>query len=55
MIDPDFAGEFGLILQNGRKIDYVWASLVAQLIKNLPAMKKTLVWFLGWKDVLEKG
>ena len=31
-----------------------WASLVAQLIKNPPAMQETLVWFLGWEDPLEK-
>ena len=30
-------------------------SLVAQTVKNLPAMKKTWVQFLGWKDPLEKG
>ena len=29
--------------------------LVAQLVKNLPAMQKTLVQFLGWEDLLEKG
>ena len=29
--------------------------LVAQLVKNLPAMQETLVWFLGQKDPLEKG
>ena len=32
-----------------------WASLVAQLVKNLPAMQETWVWSLGWKDPLEKG
>ena len=31
------------------------ASLVAQLIKNLPAMQETPVQFLGWEDPLEKG
>ena len=31
------------------------ASLVAQLVKNLPVMQKTLVQFLGQKDLLEKG
>ena len=31
------------------------ASLIAQFIKNPPAMQKTLVRFLGWKDPLEKG
>ena len=30
------------------------ASLVAQLIKNLPAMQEILVGFPGWKDLLEK-
>ena len=32
-----------------------WASLIAQLVKNLPAMQETLVQFLGWEDPLEKG
>ena len=31
------------------------ASLIAQLVKNLPAMQKTLVRFLGQEDPLEKG
>ena len=30
------------------------ASLLAQLVKNLPAMQKTGVQFLGWGDPLEK-
>ena len=30
------------------------ASLVAQLVKNLPAMEETWVQFLGWEDPLEK-
>ena len=30
------------------------ASLVAQLVKNLPAMQETLVRFLGQEDTLEK-
>ena len=33
----------------------IWASQVAQLVKNLPAMQETLVRFLGWEDPLEKG
>ena len=32
-----------------------WASLVAQMVKNLPAMQETLVQFLGWEDPLAKG
>ena len=34
---------------------YSWASLVAQLVKNLPTMWKTWVQSLGWEDPLEKG
>ena len=32
-----------------------WASLVAQLVKNLPEIWETLVQFLGLEDSLEKG
>ena len=31
------------------------SSLVAQLVKNLPAMQETPVRFLGQEDLLEKG
>ena len=31
------------------------SSLIAQLVKNLPAMQETLVRFLGGEDPLEKG
>ena len=34
---------------------YYWASLVAQLVKNPPAMQETWVQSLGWEDSLEKG
>ena len=34
---------------------HIWASLVAQLVKNPPAIKGTWVRSLGWKDPLEKG
>ena len=34
---------------------YCWASLVAQLVKNLPAMQETWVQSLGREDSLEKG
>ena len=33
---------------------YTWASLVAQLVKNLPAMQETPVLSLGWEDPREK-
>ena len=29
--------------------------VVAQIVKNLPAMRETWVRFLGWKDPLDKG
>ena len=32
-----------------------WASLVAQLVKNLPAMQETWIRSLGWGEPLEKG
>ena len=32
-----------------------WASLVAQMVKNLSAMQETQVWSLGQEDPLEKG
>ena len=31
------------------------ASLIAQLVKNLPKTQETWVQSLGWEDVLEKG
>ena len=34
---------------------YIWASLLAQLINNPPAMQETPVRFLGQEDPLEKG
>ena len=33
---------------------YVWASLIAQFVKNLPAMQEALVQYLGQEDSLEK-
>ena len=33
---------------------YSWASLVTQLVKNLPTMLETWVQSLGWEDPLEK-
>ena len=31
-----------------------WASLIAQLVKNLPAMQEILVQILGWEEPLEE-
>ena len=57
------AGDLGLILGLGRSggegigypLHYPSASLVAQLVKNPPAMWETWVPSLGWEDPLEKG
>ena len=57
------AGDPGLIPgpggSTGEGIDYPlqysWASLVAQLVKNPPAMWETWVQSLGWEHPLEKG
>ena len=38
----------------GHNLVTKWPSLIAQLVKNLPAMQDTLVQFLGWEDPLEK-
>ena len=39
----------------GYSLQYSWTSLVAQLVKNPPAMQETRVQSLGLEDVLEKG
>ena len=39
----------------GYPLPYSWASLVAQAVKNLPAMQETWVQSLGWQDPLEEG
>ena len=39
----------------GYPFQYSWASLVAQVVKNPPAMQETWVQSLGWEDPLEKG
>ena len=57
------AGDLGLIPGSGRfpgegigyPLEYSWASLVAQLVKNPPAMQETSVQSLGWEDPLERG
>ena len=39
----------------GYPLQYSWAFLVAQLVKNPPAIQETWVQSLGWEDPLEKG
>ena len=56
-------GDLGLVPGLGRSageeigypLEYSWASLVAQLVKNLPTVWKTWVQFLGWEDPLKNG
>ena len=56
------AGDPGSISGSGRcpgegvgyPLQYSWASLVVQLVKNLPTMWEIWVWSLGWEDPLEK-
>ena len=45
------------ILSPQFKLQYTYfrASLVAQMVKNLPAMQETWVRSLGWEDPLKKG
>ena len=54
-----YADDTTLMAENAEEltiiIDVVWASLVAQLVKNPPAMQETWVQSLGWEDPLEKG
>ena len=57
------AGDPGSIPWSGRSpgegigypLEYSWASLVAQTVKNLPAMWETWIRSLGGEDSLEKG
>ena len=39
----------------GYPLQYSWAFLVAQPVKNPPVMRETWVRSLGWEDPLEKG
>ena len=39
----------------GYPLQYFWAFLVAQMVKNSPTMWETWVWSLVWEDPLEEG
>ena len=39
----------------GYPLQYSWASLMSQIVKNPPAMWETWVLFLGWEDLLGQG
>ena len=55
--DPGSIPGSGISAEEGidYPLQYSWASLVALLVKNLPAMWETWDQFLGWEDPLEKG
>ena len=55
--DPDSIPESGISAGEGKgyPLQYSWASLLAQLVKNPPAMQETWVRSLGWEDPLKKG
>ena len=55
--DPDLIPGLGSSAGEGigYPLQYSWASLVAQLVKNPPAMRETWLRSLGWEDPLEKG
>ena len=55
--DPDLIPGLGRSVGEGigYPLQYSWASLVAQLVKNPPTMRETWVRSLGWEDPLEKG
>ena len=44
-----------LVLEDSTCLRAIKASLVTQLVKNLPAMRETMVQSLGGEDPLEKG
>ena len=55
--DPSSIPALGRLPEEGigYPLQYSWASLMAQSVKNPPAVQETLVRFLGWEDPLEKG
>ena len=57
--DRDTIHGENVLLASSRPVEttlYTWdASLVAQLVKTLPTMQETPVWFLGWEDPLKEG
>ena len=54
--DPGSIPGLGISAEGiGYALQYSWASLVAQLVKNLPAMWNTWVQPLAWEGPLEKG
>ena len=63
LVGKENSGDPGLIPGSGRSsgegigsaLQYSWASLVAQLVKNPPTMWEIWVQSLAWEDLQEKG
>ena len=56
-VDPGLTPGLGRSAGDGidYPLQYSWASLVTQLVKNLPVIQEAPVQSLGWEDPLEKG
>ena len=55
--DPDLIPRLGSSTGEGidYPLQYSWASLAIQMVKNMSAMQDTWAWNLGWEDLLEEG
>ena len=55
--DPGFIPGLGRSPGEGKgyPLQYAWAPLVAQMVKNLPTKQETWVRSLDWEDPLEEG
>ena len=58
------AGDFGFLIPGlgsspeegiDYPLQYSWTSLMAQIVKNLPAVRETCVGSMDWEDPLEEG
>ena len=54
--DPSSIAESGRSPEGeiGYPLQYSWASMMAQMVKNRPAIQETWLWSLGWEDSLEE-
>ena len=52
---PSMGSQSRTRLKRLSSIVYKGASLIAQLVKNPPAVQETLVEFLGWEDLPKNG
>ena len=51
----EIGGAASCLTSHGMEGEFLkYSSLVAQMVKNLPAMQETRVQCLGWEDLLEK-